>query len=653
MKLRDYQNAAVEGVLNAWKTCRSALCVLPTGCGKTVVFAEVIRRMLFSRPGGRATHAMILAHREELVHQAADKVSKVAGVDCEIEMGDYRVIGMMGCLPPVVVSSVQTHMSGRNGQKRMMKFNPKDFSVLVVDEAHHATSPSYRACIDRYLRENPECRLLGVTATPDRADELALGSVFETVAASYDISDAIRDGWLVPVEQRIVTVGSLDFSSVKTTAGDLNPGELADIMEEERNLHAVAAPVLDILKEKRAIIFATSVRQAERLAEILNRGEGDGDSGSGNGERKRADWLCGATPKDLRHDKLAAFKEGRTQFMVNVGVLTEGFDDAGVEAVVMARPTKSRALYAQMIGRATRPSAKIAAKLGEVEERLNAGDFRTQSPSANAELDETCAATTPTPDGVGYAATAFRPASPKTHDAQNADKAFFDCGVATEGRVVATSENASLCVSRSDLRSNTCVPKSAAERRRALIAGSDKPKCLVLDFVGNAGRHKLITSADILGGKYPDEVIERAKRKARDRNIDMSVALEEANVEHEEIERRKRIEAERRKSIRAVAPFCLTRVNPFDAFDLPPMPVLPNEPPRRFTPKQAAFLRNYFKVDPMSLTYAQGKQLLDAYGRRKQANLASIWQVSLLRRKGIPVPMRFDEARRALARRCA
>lgn len=565
MKLRDYQNAAVEGVLNAWKTCRSALCVLPTGCGKTVVFAEVIRRMLFSRPGGRATHAMILAHREELVHQAADKVSKVAGVDCEIEMGDYRVIGMMGCLPPVVVSSVQTHMSGRNGQKRMMKFNPKDFSVLVVDEAHHATSPSYRACIDRYLKENPECRLLGVTATPDRADELALGSVFETVAASYDISDAIRDGWLVPVEQRIVTVGSLDFSSVKTTAGDLNPGELADIMEEERNLHAVAAPVLDILKEKRAIIFATSVRQAERLAEILNRGEGDGDSGSGNGERKRADWLCGATPKDLRHDKLAAFKEGRTQFMVNVGVLTEGFDDAGVEAVVMARPTKSRALYAQMIGRATRPSAKIAAKLGD-------GD-----------------------SGSG----------------------------------------------------------NGAEWRRSLIAGSDKPKCLVLDFVGNAGRHKLITSADILGGKYPDEVIERAKRKARDRNIDMSVALEEANVEHEEIERRKRIEAERRKSIRAVAPFCLTRVNPFDAFDLPPMPVLPNEPPRRFTPKQAAFLRNYFKVDPMSLTYAQGKQLLDAYGRRKQANLASIWQVSLLRRKGIPVPMRFDEARRALARRCA
>ena len=565
MKLRDYQNAAVEGVLNAWKTCRSALCVLPTGCGKTVVFAEVIRRMLFSRPGGLATHAMILAHREELVHQAADKVSKVAGVDCEIEMGDYRVIGMMGCLPPVVVSSVQTHVSGRNGQKRMMKFNPKDFSVLVVDEAHHATSPSYRACIDRYLKENPECRLLGVTATPDRADELALGSVFETVAASYDISDAIRDGWLVHVEQRIVTVGSLDFSSVKTTAGDLNPGELADIMEEERNLHAVAAPVLDILKEKRAIIFATSVRQAERLAEILNRGAGNGDSGSGDGERKRADWLCGATPKDLRHDKLAAFKEGRTQFMVNVGVLTEGFDDAGVEAVVMARPTKSRALYAQMIGRATRPSAKIAAKLGD-------GD-----------------------SGSG----------------------------------------------------------NGAEWRRSLIAGSDKPKCLVLDFVGNAGRHKLITSADILGGKYPDEVIERAKRKARDRNIDMSVALEEANVEHEEIERRKRIEAERRKSIRAVAPFCLTRVNPFDAFDLPPMPVLPNEPPRRFTPKQAAFLRNYFKVDPMSLTYAQGKQLLDAYGRRKQANLASIWQVSLLRRKGIPVPMRFDEARRALARRCA
>ena len=642
MKLRDYQNAAVEGVLNAWKACRSALCVLPTGCGKTVVFAEVIRRMLFSRPGGRATHAMILAHREELVHQAADKVSKVAGVDCEIEMGDYRVIGMMGCLPPVVVSSVQTHMSGRNGQRRMMKFNPKDFSVLVVDEAHHATSPSYRACIDRYLRENPECRLLGVTATPDRADELALGSVFETVAASYDISDAIRDGWLVPVEQRIVTVGSLDFSSVKTTAGDLNPGELADIMEEERNLHAVAAPVLDILKEKRAIIFATSVRQAERLAEILNRGEGNGDSGSGDGERKRADWLCGATPKDLRHDKLAAFKEGRTQFMVNVGVLTEGFDDAGVEAVVMARPTKSRALYAQMIGRATRPSAKIAAKLGEVEERLNADRLRDTQEEAFSD-PATTVATLPTPESKN--------AMSASSGANDGNWAKRSCGVgATKNENSTRAVVATQVSPKSAYGEAICVQNDPAAIRRQMIANSTKPSCLIVDFVGNSGRHKLITTTDILGGKEDDdeEVRVRAKKIIEERGEeDTAEAIAEAR---KEIEERKAAEAKRRAFIQAKAQFVTIEVDPLNIYDLPPVEERPSDRGRHLSLRQEAILRERLKVDPAKVGYAKGKQLIEEMFRRMNAGLATLPQQKQLRRLGYPAPMRFAEASRALTR---
>lgn len=545
MKLRDYQENAVEGILNTWQTEKSALVVLPTGCGKTVVFAETIRRALAAP---NSTHAMILAHREELVDQAADKIRAVTGFDCEIEMGERQVIGMMGKLPPVIVSSVQSQISGKDGKKRMHKFDPKDFSVLVIDEAHHATSPSYRKCVDWYLKGNPDCRLLGVTATPDRADELALGSVFAKVAASYEVVDAIRDGWLVPIKQRFVTVGSLDFSAIKTTAGDLNQGELAEVMEDERNLHEIAAPVLDILKGKRAIVFATSIRQAERLAEILNRGA-------------RADWICGATPKEVRREKLERFKRGEIEFMVNVGVLTEGFDDAGVDAVVMARPTKSRALYAQMIGRATRPAAEIAAALG-----LN----------------------------------------------------------------------------------------SEASKRRELIAASSKPSCLVLDFVGNSGRHKLITSADILGGKNPEEVIARAKRKASEKtNVNMADALEEAKLEYEEIERRKRLQAERRKAVKALAPYCLTTINPFDVYDLAPAPERSDEVPRRFSEKQADYLRSYYGIDPKRITYAQGAQLLDAGSRRQRAGLASYKQTKFLRRKGIPVPVGFEEAKRILDRRCA
>lgn len=548
MKLRDYQNRAVEGILKAWENCRKVLVVLPTGCGKTIVLAEVIRRLLTERPG----HAMVLAHREELVTQAADKIAKVTGFECEIEMGERVVVGMMGEMPPVVVSSVQTQNSGNEGEERMRRFNPKDYSVLIIDEAHHATSPTYKKSIGWFLENNPDCRLLGVTATPDRADELALGSVFEQTAAVYDVADAIRDGWLVPIEQKLVTVGTLDFSKIKVSSGDFTQGELAEVMEDERNLHEVAAPVLEILKDKRAIIFAATVKQAEKLAEIINRGG------------LRADSINGKTPKDERRQKLQDFREGRIQFMVNVGVLTEGFDDAGVEAVVMARPTKSRALYAQMIGRATRPAAEIAAKLGEI----------------------------------------------------NSD-----------------SSEATLTL------------------RREMIAKSSKPSCLVLDFAGNSGRHKLMTAADILGGKMPEEVIEAVKAKAKRESVDILTTLEELKAQHEEIERRKQAEAEKRKGIRAVAPYCLTKVNPFEIYDMVPVPVKPDEPPRHLSVKQRSLLREAYSVDGDRIPYAPGKQLVDEHFRRKDAGLASYKQTRYLRRLGIVVPMGFEEAIRAIGRR--
>ena len=538
MTLRSYQNGAVEGAFNAFKEYDSTLIVLPTGLGKTVVFSEIVRRFQPAR-------SIVIAHREELIFQAADKIRKVTGLEGAVEMGQYRADGLFET-PPYIVSTVQTQCSGGDGGGRMTKFLPDDFGLVVIDEAHHATSSTYKRVIN-YYRQNPKCKILGVTATPDRADEEALGQVFESVAYEYQILDAIKQGWLVPIQQQMVTVGSMDFSGIRTTAGDLNQGELAEVMEDERNLHEVASPVLGILKEKRAIIFATTVRQAERLTEILNRSAPNS-----------ADWVCGATPKEDRHRKLADFKAGRTRYMVNVGVLTEGFDDAGVEAVVMARPTKSRALYAQMIGRATRPAAEIAARLGEI---------------------------------------------------------------------------------------------ATPEARRDAIARSSKPSCLVLDFVGNSGRHKLITSADILGGKYPDEVVERAKSKAKDKAVDMREALESAAREHDEIERRKAAQAERRKAITAMARYCTTRVNPFDRFDLVPVQIRPDDPPRHYSPAQAQFLREQFRVDPTRLPYAQGKQLLDEYGRRRDAGLASYRQSLLLNRKGIPVPMRFDEAKRALNRR--
>lgn len=539
MKLRDYQELAAEGVFREWEEHTSALAVLPTGLGKTVLFAEIIRRM--HECGARA---MVLAHREELITQAADKIQRVTGLEAQIEMGEYHVQPYFGQMPPVVVSTVQTHCAGGDGAGRMSKFDPQDFGLVVIDEAHHATSSTYRRCIDWY-RQNPACKVLGVTATPDRADEAALGQVFEGVAYEYGVLEAIQNGWLVPIEQQMVTVGSLDFSGIRTTAGDLNQGDLAEVMETERNLQGIAAPTVEICGDRRAIIFATTVEQAERLAEILNRYKPD-----------KAAWLCGKTDKEDRRNMLADFKAGRLQFVVNVGVLTEGFDDAGVQVVVMARPTKSRALYAQMAGRGTRPAEEVAGLLGDL----------------------------PT-----------------------------------------------------------------AQERCRMIRESRKPSCLIVDFAGNAGRHKLCCSADILGGNIDDEVVAEVSRRVKENGkpVDMTEELEKVKAE---VEARKKREAATRAGLQARAQFLVTKIDPFNEWDLSPVQERGWDRGRRFSPKQSQVLLERIGVDPGKIPYGQGKQLLDEYFRRLQGGYASLKQATLLKKRGFTMPLRHDMAGRMIGR---
>jgi superfamily II DNA or RNA helicase len=172
---------------------------------------------------------------------------------------------------------------------------------------------------------------------------MALGHIFETVADEYEIPDAIQDGWLVPLQQRQVFVDSLDFSRVRTTAGDLNGADLAAIMEEEQNLHKVADPLYQLSAGRQTLVFAASVAHAERLAEILNRHKKD-----------CAQFVCGTTPDDIRAKMLADYQGRKFQFLTNCAVATEGWDCPPVE-VVVPKPTKSRALFAQMVGRSTRP----------------------------------------------------------------------------------------------------------------------------------------------------------------------------------------------------------------------------------------------------------------------------------------------------------
>ena len=528
MKLRPYQSAAADAIFKEWLEHDSTLVVIPTGGGKTVLFADVIRRMFPRR-------ALVIAHREELIFQARDKIERVTGLRADLEMGEYRAGSGLFGTARVVVSTIQTQCSGGDGGGRMSKFDPSQFGLLIIDEAHHAASPSYRRVID-YYRTNAALKVLGVTATPDRADEEALGQVFESVAFDYEVLDAIHDGWLVPIEQQMVHVEGLDYSSIRTTAGDLNGGDLAAVLEAERNLQQMAAASVAIIGTRRALVFTASVKAAEMTAEIFNRHR-----------RGMAAWVCGKTERGERRRVLAEFARGNVQVVCNCGVLTEGFDDPGVEVVIMGRPTKRRSLYSQMVGRSTRPLPGVV-------------------------------------DG------------PETPEA-----------------------------------------------RKAAIAASAKASCLVVDFVGNAGRHKLITSADILGGKVSEEALERAVRRVSTAGgpVNMTDALDEA--ESELREQKRLAEAARRAGLVATARFTTQSIDPFDVLHLDPVKARGWDAGRQLTEKQRSLLAKQ-GINPDRISFTEARQLIGEIFRRWDGKLCSFKQAKVLRKYGYDAEMSFAEA---------
>lgn len=362
MRLRPYQDECVKAICEKLRESRSTVAVLATGLGKTVCFAEVIRLGLH-KPGRRA---IVLAHREELIMQAADKIKQVTGLESSIEMGEYRSDedGIYG-RNSVVVSSIQTQGAGRGDRKRMHRFDNTSPWLVIVDECHHATSASYRKVIDHYMR-HPDSRLLGVTATPDRLDRKALGIVFETVAYQFDVADGIREGWLVPVRQRFVQCDLLDLSGCGKAGGDFVLCDLEEALE--RSLQQMVLPMVSIVGEKRTLVFAATVKHAERIAEILNRPAL---------KTGAAAIVHGGTPKDIRRQLFREYSEGKLQYLVNVAVATEGWDDPaldgkGVQVIAMMRPTQSRALYCQILGRGTRSLPGTIDGIAEASDRRSA-----------------------------------------------------------------------------------------------------------------------------------------------------------------------------------------------------------------------------------------------------------------------------------------
>ncbi len=506
MKLRPYQEAAIKSAFNTLAGEKSTLLVMATGTGKTVVFSDIIRRAMAA---GRTWRTMILAHREELVHQAASTVARVCGCEVDIEMADSRSDEGIFNRAPVVCASVQTLNSGRGDRRRMHKYNPEQFGLLVVDEAHHAVARSYLNVME-WFGQNKSLRTVGVTATPDRSDEIALGEVFSSVCYEYGIADGITDGWLVPVKQRAVHVTGLDYSSVRTTAGDLNGADLDTVLQYEENLHGMVYPTIELVGDRRCLVFAASVAHAERVSEIINR------------HGHNAAWVCGATEKERRRTIFRDFAEGSIQYLVNVGVATEGWDDAaldrkGVQVISMMRPTKSRALYCQMVGRGTRPL-------------------------------------------------------PGTVDGHDDD---------------------------------------SADWRRSAIANSAKPSVTILDYVGNAGRHKLVHCVDALAGDALPAVRERCEEEIMEAAIGEDIDVLE-RITQEELEERQRQEHARRRHITVRSTYTTEDIDPFSLVDLIPDRKQAGLRGRPASEKQISLLRRMKIGIPDNLTIREAGQLIDA-----------------------------------------
>ena len=330
--LRPYQEAAVAAVIAARKRgVRRQVVCLPTGAGKTVIFARLAR--LARRP------VLVLAHRAELLEQARDKLARALG-----DPGAVAIEQAARRVPPgvkVVVCSLRS----LHEERLARVVAGRRPGLVVYDECHHAVAEDNQRVLRALGAFDPgwEGTLLGFTATPARADGVGLDRVFEEIVYRRGLPEMIGDGYLVPVRGfRIAT--ATDLSAVRAGGLDFAEAELAEAVDVEGRNALVARAVQELARDRRTIAFCVTVAHALRLAEAL-RAVG-----------VPAGTVHGAMKPDARADVLARFRRGELAALTNVGVLTEGFDDPEVSCVAMARPTRSQGLYAQCVGRGMRPA---------------------------------------------------------------------------------------------------------------------------------------------------------------------------------------------------------------------------------------------------------------------------------------------------------
>lgn len=443
---RDYQSGCIEGVFEKWKTHNHLIGVMATGGGKTFVFSSIIKRM-------QPCRTLILAHMGELVVQIVGSLERF-GIECSVEKADQTAQDSFGRKKTAtVIATPQTLYSANDA--RLNKWKPTDFDLLIIDEMHHYVSEAYMRVVKYFQDGNPNLKTLGVTATPDRTDNITLKEIVQDVAFDVEILDLIKGGWLVKPIQGFKTLAEYDLSECRTVADDFNSKDLSEILERDKITLAMADEIIRECKDRRTLVFCQSIAQAERMTDILN-----------DYRKGIAGCVFGSTAPDLRKEIFDKFYNGDLQILCNVAVATEAYDNPNIQDIVMCKPTKSRIRYCQMLGRGLRALKGVVDGLDTAEERILS------------------------------------------------------------------------------------------------ISNSKKPNVRVWDFAGVTGKHKLITTADILGGKFSEEAIERVKRKAKEEGTsDVFSDLELAQIDIA-----KELAAQRLRGIRIKSTYETTFIDPFAVF---------------------------------------------------------------------------------------
>ena len=514
---RYYQTEAVASAWCNLAQYRSTLFVMATGTGKTFTAAELIKRWLAHERGP----VLWLNERDNLVQQVRGELADLLQQEVYIEQADVHAPSYAR----VVVGSLQSVCQPH----RLARYPRDRFSLIIPDEAHHSVSKSYRSIFDHF----EGAKIAGLTATPDRLDEKAMGIVYESQSADYQMGAGVADGYLVAPD--IMRARRIDVSKIRTR-GEFSDDQLGDVMGDDV-LNGIVSDVLEKAPDMRGVLFFPRVDIAKVAAQLFNQrvpGCAQAVDGSMEREHKRA--------------ILRGHRRGDYLYACNVGVIEEGHDDAGIRWAGMCRPTKSRSKYTQWAGRTTRPLCNV-----------------------------------------------------DQHD-------------------------------------------TPAERR-AEIAASSKPRALILDFVGNSGKHELVSIVDALAGRHDsDKVRKRAKEllDADDRG-DVEGALEKARrMEAREVE----AEAARVSRVKA-AQFQWRKVNPFEAMGLEPQSDVATDL-NRASQKQRWQLANLHIDTPSTLTATDAARLIKAGKARERAGLAGLDQVKLLSKHGIPAGQLYRETARKL-----